>query len=105
MNFRLPSERHSRRQVEVEIKKVKQSIYDSLNWEQIFVIFDESQIKCKKYCNVLAGSIKRPIKIFCLNCIELDVNLNSLIVGEIIIKTLEIFDINVINVLKLISDA
>ncbi|KAG0436511.1 hypothetical protein DMUE_4189 [Dictyocoela muelleri] len=71
----------------------------------MFVVVDESEIKKKKYFNVLAGCIDEPKKIYFFDYIFCDLPLNSVIVKHHILKTIEKFQVLKNNLKLIISDS
>lgn len=74
--------------------------------EKIFLEIDESEIKGKKYVNILAGTIRNPCKIFILNVIEVG---NLSVDNELILTYLDVtlhnFSINLNQIILIITDA
>ncbi|KAG0430752.1 hypothetical protein DMUE_5635 [Dictyocoela muelleri] len=71
----------------------------------MFVVVDKSEIKKKKYYNVLAGCIDELKKIYLLYSIFCDLPLNSVIVKHHILETIEKFRVLKNNLKLIISDA
>lgn len=73
--------------------------------KNIFVVIDESEVNKNKYCIILAGDIEESHKIFLLDCVKLDKNMNSEIVKKIILDTLVKYGIPFEKLRLVISDA
>jgi len=71
----------------------------------LFLVVDESEIRRNKYFNILAGTIDNPREILLIDCIQLDQSINSTIVSNLILTTLEKYGICRRQVTMIISDA
>lgn len=72
--------------------------------KNFFIIIDETEIKKKKYFNVLAGTIENPKRILAIKCVELEGNINSVEVVALVESALENIKMNFSNLKIVISD-
>ena len=71
----------------------------------IFLVIDESEIRKTKHFNVLAATIDNPNMIFLIDCVQLTHNINSTIVINLILKSIEQYNIHLNQIIMIISDA
>jgi hypothetical protein len=85
----IPSETSARRQITRLGEMIIENLKAYFENKKVFVVADESEIGNKKYFNVLCGSIENPRKIFVIECIRLETNINALNVVVLIEDALE----------------
>ena len=78
---------------------------DYFSGKSIYLVADESEIRRNKYFNILAGTIDNPSDLYLIDCIELQRSINSTIVSNLILTTLEKYNIHRNQVVMIISDA
>ena len=105
MNYKLPSETNARRQVELLACKMKKDIMYTIKDKRIFLIFDETEISSRKYCNTICGCINNPNCTWLISSKPIGNSLNSTMVIDIIDNILEEYNIKMDNFTLLISDA
>jgi hypothetical protein len=73
--------------------------------KRIFIIADESEIRSKKYFNILAGDINSPKIIYSIDCLVIENNINSITVKNLIEDSISRLNIDLKNFILFISDA
>jgi hypothetical protein len=105
LKVNVPSVSTARRTVKSLATKHFENLKKFFIGKQVFLIVDETEIKDKKYFNILCGSIEDTTDIKIIECIQVDGNINSLKTETFILDALERYNIKTENFMLLISDA
>lgn len=99
------SESSARRQIIGLAENHLAKLVEYFQTGDIFIVFDETEIKRKKYINILAGLVEKPEKILCIECIVLHQNICYSIVIETIYNSLDKINASRDRLVLIISDA
>jgi hypothetical protein len=105
LNYNLPSVTSARRMIGTLAKDHQLDLKKYFEDKRIFIIADESEIRSKKYFNILAGDINSPKIIYAIDCLVIENNMNSITVKNLIEDSISRLNIDLKNFILFISDA
>lgn len=105
MKHPLPSETTCRRNVDIIYSDIILKIKSIISKKKIFLVFDETTIRCKYYSNILVGLVENPSVTYLINCQVHERPLTANIVTIAIDEIIKEYEINRNDFLLLLSDA
>ena len=105
LKVNIPSVSTARRTVKFLAEKHFQNLKEYFFDKLVYIMVDETEIKGKKYFNILCGLVCEPKDIKLLDCIQVNGNINSVKAEKFIRDSLEKYNINDSNFILFLSDA